>query len=487
MNSFDVGMTAPKLKINVRNLIWNELGLLSLLIMEVSLIVPWYRAHVVVGASIDVAITYLTVFGFALLVMYTSRYMQANQALFSFHMLGLFVLLLLGLYAFLQGILYEGLSISFGQFISKLLRSFATGSGGNPLSILVILSVLFMWWRGTAIAGMGDLEFFVTRRKFRLGILMLGAYGIFHRFAEGVYLLDILPIFFLSGLLAITLARTHRISQRKAAFRLPFTGGWFSGTTSIMLIIILIGAMVGAFLRTEIASQIAELIGTILLRGFQTLVVVISPLVLWVLPLAEKLAQYLAENMSLQPAPEDSNGGLIDDEVFAQEAVGAETQFPSELIIAIVLLLLLLLIFLVARRVRRRWKSERPNFGDEGESTGDRQSLQRGLHRIWDQAQDGLDLIRKFGFGRRMLAANAIRRTYSQFLDLAEDMGKPRRSYETPFEFQRQISMMFPEETNEIALLTTAYTQVRYGEFPEDVQIVSKVREAWQVIRRAAK
>ena len=195
MNSFDVGMTAPKLKINVRNLIWNELGLLSLLIMEVSLIVPWYRAHVVVGASIDVAITYLTVFGFALLVMYTSRYMQANQALFSFHMLGLFVLLLLGLYAFLQGILYEGLSISFGQFISKLLRSFATGSGGNPLSILVILSVLFMWWRGTAIAGMGDLEFFVTRRKFRLGILMLGAYGIFHRFAEGVYLLDILPIF----------------------------------------------------------------------------------------------------------------------------------------------------------------------------------------------------------------------------------------------------------------------------------------------------
>jgi hypothetical protein len=47
--------------------------------------------------------------------------------------------------------------------------------------------------------------------------------------------------------------------------------------------------------------------------------------------------------------------------------------------------------------------------------------------------------------------------------------------------------MIFPEETNEIALLTTAYTQIRYGEFPEEEQIVSKVREAWQVIRRAAK
>jgi len=487
MKSYDAGMTTSKLEINVRTLIWSELGFLSLLIMEVSLIVPWYRAHVVEGASFDVAITYLTVFGFALLVMYTSRYMQANQALFSFHVLGLIVLLLLGLYAFLQGILYEGISLSFGQFISILLRSFAGDSSGIPLSILVILSVLLLWWRGTVIAGMGDLEFFVTRRKFRLGILMLGAYAIFHRSAEGVYLLDILPIFFLSGLLAITLARTHRISQRKAAFRLPFTGRWFSGTTSIMLIIILIGTMFGVFLRTEIASQIAQLIGTILLRGFQTLVVVISPLFLWVLPLADKLAQYLAENMSVSPAPEDSSGGFIDDTEFAQRAVGAETQFPPELIIAIVLLLLLLLIFLVARGVRRRGKSELPKFGDEGESTADRKSLQRGLRRIWDQAQDGLDSIRMFGFGRRMLAANAIRRTYSQFLYLAEDIGKPRRPYETPFEFQRQISMMFPEETNEIALLTTAYTQVRYGEFPEEEQIVSKVREAWQIIRRAAK
>jgi hypothetical protein len=412
--------------------------------------------------------------------------MQANKALSSFHMPGLFVLLLLGQYAFLRGIFYEGPSISFGQFISKLLRSFAGDNIGIPLSILVILSVLFLWWRGTTIAGMGDLEFFVTRRKFRLGILVLGAYGIFHRPPEGVYLLDILPIFFLSGLLAITLARTHRMSQRKAAFRLPFTGRWFSGTTSIMLITILIGAMVGAFLRTEIASQIADLIGTILLRGFQSLVVVISPLFLWVLPIAEKLAQYLAENMAV-PVSQESSGDLSDGPDLGPGAEGADAQFPPELIIAIVLLLLLLLIFLVARRVRRRRKSERPNFGDEGESTVDRQSLQRGLRRIWNQAQDGLDSIRKFGFGKRMLAANAIRRTYRQFLYLAEDIGKPRRPYETPFEFQRQISMIFPEETNEIALLTTAYTQIRYGEFPEEEQIVSKVREAWQVIRRAAK
>jgi len=486
MKSYDAGMTAPKLKIVVRTLIWNELGLLSLLIMDVSLIVPWYRAHVVVGAGSDAAITYLTVFGFALLVMYTSRYMQANQALFNFHLLGLFLLLFLGLYAFLHRILYEGLSISFGQFISKLLGSFGGDSSGIPLSILVILSVLLLWWRGTAIAGIGDLEFFVTRRKFRFGILVLGTYAIFHRTAEGVYLLDILPIFFLSGLLAITLARTHRISQRKAAFRLPFTGGWFSGTTSIMLIVILIGAMVGAFLRTEIASQIAELIGTILLRGFQGLVVVISPLFLWVLPLADKLAQILAENMAI-PDSQESSGDFLDGPGLGPGVEGADAQFSPEFIFATVLVLVLLLIFLVARRVRRRRKSEWPNFGDEGESTIDRKSVQRGLRRIWDQAQDGLDSIRKFGFGRRMLAANAIRRTYSQFLDLAEDMGKPRRPYETPFEFQRQISMILPEETKEIALLTTAYTQVRYGEFPEEEQIVSKVREAWQAIRRAAK
>lgn len=160
---------------------------------------------------------------------------------------------------------------------------------------------------------------------------------------------------------------------------------------------------------------------------------------------------------------------------------------PNEVIIGFVIIFILVLILIIIKGVRRRVRSKMPQFGDEGESTVDRQSLQRGLRRIWDQAQDGLDSIRRFGFGRRMLAANAIRRTYSRFLDLAEDMGKPRRSYETPFEFQRQISMIFPEEMNEIALLTTAYTQVRYGEFPEEEEIVSKVREAWEVIMRAAK
>jgi hypothetical protein len=104
-----------------------------------------------------------------------------------------------------------------------------------------------------------------------------------------------------------------------------------------------------------------------------------------------------------------------------------------------------------------------------------------------EQAQDGLDSLRKFGLGRKMLAATVIRRVYAQFLDWAEELGRPRESWETPFEFQRQISMMFPDETDQIALITKAYNQVRYGEFPEEQEIVAKVKEAWEAIRFAAR
>jgi hypothetical protein len=86
-----------------------------------------------------------------------------------------------------------------------------------------------------------------------------------------------------------------------------------------------------------------------------------------------------------------------------------------------------------------------------------------------------------------MLAATVIRRVYAQFLEWAEEIGRPRKSWETPFEFQRQISMMFPEERDQIELITKAYTQVRYGEFPEEEEIISKVKGAWEIINRAAR
>lgn len=477
----------PRIGSYVRNLLWNEMGLLALLILEILILLPWYRAHVLLDDQSNIPIAYLAPLGFGLLVMYAGRFIQANQSLSGFFRLVQVFLLLLGLIVFSNWILYPEHNLSLGQLIYEVLNSFAVSSNGIPKSILLVIALVYLWWRGISNSTTTNLDFYSIRRNFRIGLFILALFGIFHRAEENSFLIAILPFFFASGFIAMTLGRTYRLSQRSAAFRLPFTSRWFFSTTALLVITIALGILGATVMQTEIARQIAEFVGTILLRGFQTFVIVISPLFLWIIPVAEKLAEMLMQQAPVEPTPSDPEDLLFENPEFTLDGIAERAQVPPVVIIGIVVFLTILVIFLVIRKTRRSRRSGIPNFGDEGESTLDRSSIQRSIRRLLNQAQESLDSIRRFGVSRRMLAATAIRRVYVQFLNLAEDLGRPRKSWETPFEFQRQISMMFPGEVDQIDLITKAYTQVRYGQFPEEEEIVSKVKEAWGVIQRAAR
>jgi hypothetical protein len=462
------------------------MGLLALLIVELLILLPWYRSHVLLDVHSTLPIAYLAPLVYGLLVMYAGRFIQANQTVSSFYRPIQIALLFLGLVGFSNWVLFPDLNLSVGQLIYEVLNSFAGGSGGIPRSILLVIAVIYVWWRGVSLSTTINLDYFSIRRSFRVGLILLGVFGIFHRAEENAYLIEVLPYFFASGLIAVTLGRTYRLSQRSAAFRLPFTSRWFLGTITLLMLTIALGMLGAVAMQTEIAKQIAEFIGTIFLRGFQTLVIVISPLFLWIIPLAEKLAEMLMQQAPVEPTPADPAeiGSLPE---FNVDGIADKFHVGPEVIISIVVFSIILVVFLVIRSARHRKSAGLPDFGDEGESSLDPSSIQRNLRRLLNQAQESLDSIRKFGVSRRTLAATVIRRIYVKFLHLAEDLGRPRKSWETPFEFQRQISMMFPGEKDQIALITKAYTQVRYGEFPEEEEIVSKVRGAWDVIQRAAR
>lgn len=472
----------PAVGTQVRNLIWNEMGLLTLLLLEILILLPWYRAHVLPANQNLILMAYLIPIGYSLLVMYISRFSLANQALSGFYRLIQLGVLIVGVIGFSKWVLYPYLPLSIFQIISRLASSFAKGTGGIPVSILLILSVIYMWWRGIAISSSVNLDFFNMRRSFRVGLLLLGLFGVFHRAVESTYLIEILPFFFASGLVSVTLGRTYRLSQRTAAFKLPFTGRWFVGMGVILAITLVLGFIGASLMQTEVAQQIAEFIGAIFLQGFQTFVIIISPLFVWIIPVAEKLMEMLMNQAPVEPTPSDSDGSFFGDQ---QSGTVENLQIHSDLIVAIVVLVFVLIVFLIVRNARRRMRSGLPDFGDEGESTFDPSSIQRGIRRILEQAQESLDSLRRYGVSRRMLAATAIRRIYVQFLNLAEDLGRPRKTWETPFEFQHHISKMFPEEGEHIEIITRAYTQVRYGEFPEEEEIVSKVRGAWNRIKRS--
>jgi len=104
-----------------------------------------------------------------------------------------------------------------------------------------------------------------------------------------------------------------------------------------------------------------------------------------------------------------------------------------------------------------------------------------------NQVREGIELVRTFGLGRRMLAATVIRRIYTQLLYLAAELGCPRHRAETPYEFQERLMELFPEQREQVGLITDAYVHVRYGEIPEEDRIISLVEGAWDSINKEAR
>ena len=70
-------------------------------------------------------------------------------------------------------------------------------------------------------------------------------------------------------------------------------------------------------------------------------------------------------------------------------------------------------------------------------------------------------------------------------------VGLPRGVAETPYEFLPRLTHQFPEQTEDIHSITEAYVAVHYGEENVALDVVARVRAAWErvetVIRTAKK
>jgi hypothetical protein len=54
-------------------------------------------------------------------------------------------------------------------------------------------------------------------------------------------------------------------------------------------------------------------------------------------------------------------------------------------------------------------------------------------------------------------------------------------------EFLPEAEGIFPASSEDLALITTAYNRVRYGEYPEDREEVDAVESAWRRVNEQAK
>ena len=468
---------------------WRSVAIVSVLLMELSLIVPW--SHLIAKpldpAGIGFLLAWFLFFAVAARALYrtSNAFQLRNSASLALSA----ALLLFGILISLN--LADG-SRSLFDFSGALRSGLRALPSLYPMrpELPIMVLVVVIWRRGIAAASSHMLEPARTGFKFRIGVLVLIVFTVF---TERGFVHAAIPVFFFSSLLGMSLTRADHLTRLRGSSDPPFTFQWLLSLGGLFLLTLSVGAGLGYLLSSVLAVRLLVGLRNLMLGLLTFLYRLSLPLLVALEPLLQGLLGrfrlFMLELQSADPEslsqPGAAAGQLegIEPPAFFQRIndffASLLPYWPTVRLILISTVFLLILISAI-RLVQRRSKgfSRRERTADEGEAIGmglqgvlqDRLNKWRQDIRSWGQALTSGNLS----------TAIVVRRLYARLLNLAETYGRSRYRWETPLEFQAALARLFPEVSADIEMLTDAYIRVRYGEIPETGDMVAEVRMAWQ-------
>jgi hypothetical protein len=382
---------------------------------------------------------------------------------------------------------YSNYAVTDLSWLSRLAREMADILQRVPVSLIVLLIGLYLWWRGIEIA-QKSLSLESVGFSFRLGII---AFLWLYLARVLFFAADALPyplLYFLVGLIAVGLARVEEVSQSRAGIRSPFNGAWM-------------GILGGSALVVSALSLIA--VNLFSFRNIAALLTALRPLAQWIALVTRPLQALVAWLLQLilrffidafsrflgsSESPESSTWGELDE--LLQEWQQRPAQSPPLIwtiiqwtAIGLGFLLLLALLALSIGRVRRALQESR---SAEHESVWDAESAAKDIRDTvgdrWKRWREEL-LARLARLRGEEYSLASIRKTYASLARLAAASGYPRQDAETPYEYISALQRAFPASEAEIQLITNAYVRVHYGERSFSPEYVQQVRDAWLKIR----
>jgi hypothetical protein len=470
---------------------WRELAIVSLMVMELCWVVPWYRSLTPETYAVSVWRVFFILLVILCIANITTRlmnYLDLKMRIRRGVTLGLIVICV---FVGLKLLLYETDSVPVGELLNRPFRAFSDVRGLIPDEFLVILVVLLVYWRGLSLASK-YVDPMSVRSNFYLGLGMYVAFIFINTLVTGETPGAMLYLFFISALIALGSARIYSITQLRGGTINPFDLRWFAG---IFLTTLLIVGLAGFFAwlisdRTSILGGI----GGIILGVFGILMLVlISPVIFLIERIAPAMPDASAAFKSVIDVLDDLRNtfGSIANNLFNLFNV------PSLMNWMQLLKPILLWSFVVAISIAilisiSRWLfNERQSAQDERESILERGNLlamvRRAIRHRLDELSQSIRGRTNLRTGQRWLAAAKIRRIYARLMELSSKLGESRPPASTPLEFLPTLKGLLPEGGDEVQVITEAYLRVRYGELPETNQEVNQVEQAWEVLRALGK
>jgi hypothetical protein len=461
---------------------WRELAVFSLMGMELSWMVPWYRSLTPATYAASPWRAFLALGGMFLGVHLVVRLMNFVHLRFDLRRLTLVILFAIALLVGMKTLLYASEPVSLGELIGRPLQALSDWTSLIPDEFVVALVCLAACWRGLSLA-QEFIEPLTVRQNFRFGVIMFLAYVFLNTLVTGETPGPLMYLFLVCGLTAMGAARIWSISSLRGGAGSPFDRRWFFGMVGATLAVVGLAALAARLVGSGVIFQ---QIGAAILGVFMlVLLAAISPAIYFLPRLLGNVPAVSGAVGQLTERLRSVQAALLSfsDRLFAfLERSGLFTL--ARHLKPILLWSLIGVVGLLILGALARWlHQDRAGWSDERQSLLApeqlwqllRAALQNQLRRA-GQSLAGMARLRP---SQRLLAAAHIRRIYTRLMELAAALGAPRLSAQTPLEFLPALTSLFPDCQAELVAITQAYLRVRYGELPETRQEVQQIEAAW--------
>ncbi len=375
-------------------------------------------------------------------------------------------------------------------WLGQVLELFTWGEQNNlPTSLVVVVFVVFMWWRGlrtVQISHSHVLAVFLIGMVVQLILLFAGFKRASVNPVESWRLMGQVILFFLASLSAFAfyqISYTLREQQRKTGVHIHFDRYWLTLIVGASLVILAAALLVGQVVSPDHIGFLRPL--WVLIRQIFLLILFVFAYLFFALigPLLEGIAPQ-------RPAGLQTLESFVSPQSLEEMEQGAAASIPpiwfqifqTVLIIAAIGLVVWLLI----RTLRKRKTVEELEEGvvESRESVLSWDLVRDQIENLFDQLRrrpdDPFLNAGPAGDPRRL-----IREMYQKVLSQAAALERPRSRGQTPRAYVETLATLCPQERESLHTLTEIYIVARYHTEPLTAGHVTQAQEAFARIDAA--
>ena len=386
---------------------------------------------------------------------------------------------------------YESSSLFDMSWIGQFFRNLTIANDNSwqrDLGLFALITV--SWWRGIMLVSSHIDTSRFGQRFTRLSLYLLPAIIVVAAFRDEWSNLSFVTLYFATSLITMMLTRVEQAERKHGSILTSMSPRWLTAVSVTSLFITFLASGTALFVSgswqrlTAAFGPIWSGLQLSLSTSLLTLAYLASPFLLPLENLFNFLIRIFQRGFDIlfeaAPPPEENDFQGSTNEWLIETL----TQPPSDGILAntnwrIVLLILLIILIVVATILVGRYFQADKTVQEPSRFRNIMTDISRRLTPPRFQKKEK----GKNSDWRDWKTAVSIINIYQNMLNAAAQFGYPRDESETPYEFLTTLKLIWPEHHQEVKIITNAYVNIKYGQFPESKEELQSIQDSWRIIK----